>query len=118
MLNLAVADDQSTNSNAAIDGFRRLTQQEDVVAVGGIIGSNIALATARLAEEAHRDPGPAHARQRLVERQQQPGAVARDAVGGPGAAVRDGRIEIQGEHRDRLVEALRQRGFDAKRSGG
>lgn len=52
MVNLAVADDQSTNTNAAIDGFRRLTQQEDVVAVGGIIGSNIALATARLAEDA------------------------------------------------------------------
>jgi branched-chain amino acid transport system substrate-binding protein len=51
-LNLAVADDQSTNTNAAIDGFRRLTQQEDVVAVGGVIGSPIALATARLAEEA------------------------------------------------------------------
>jgi branched-chain amino acid transport system substrate-binding protein len=52
MLNLAVADDQSANTTAAIDGFRRLTQQEGVVAVGGIIGSNIALATARLAEEA------------------------------------------------------------------
>lgn len=52
LLNLAVADDQSTNSNAAVDGFRRLTQQEGVVAVGGIIGSNIALATARLAEDA------------------------------------------------------------------
>jgi branched-chain amino acid transport system substrate-binding protein len=51
-LNLAVADDQSTNTNAAIDGFRRLTQQEGVVSVGGIIGSPIALATARLAEEA------------------------------------------------------------------
>jgi branched-chain amino acid transport system substrate-binding protein len=51
-LNLAVADDQSVNTNAAIDGFRRLTQQEDVVSVGGIIGSPIALATSRLAEEA------------------------------------------------------------------
>ena len=51
-LNLAVADDQSTNTNAAIDGFRRLTQQENVVSVGGIIGSPIALATTRLAEEA------------------------------------------------------------------
>ena len=30
-LNLAVADDQSTNTTAAIDGFRRLTQQENVV---------------------------------------------------------------------------------------
>jgi len=51
-LNLAVADDQSTNTTAAIDGFRRLTQQERVVGVGGIIGSPIALATTRLAEEA------------------------------------------------------------------
>lgn len=51
-LNLVVADDQSTNTSAAIDGFRRLTQQERVVGVGGIIGSPIALATARLAEEA------------------------------------------------------------------
>ena len=51
-LNLAVADDQSVNTNAAIDGFRRLTQQENAVAVGGIIGSPIALATSRLAEEA------------------------------------------------------------------
>jgi branched-chain amino acid transport system substrate-binding protein len=51
LLNLAVADDQS--GPAAIDGFRRLTQQEGVVAVGGVIGSNVALGTARLAEEAH-----------------------------------------------------------------
>ena len=50
-LNLVVADDQSTNTTAAIDGFRRLTQQEGVVSVGGIIGSPIALATTRLAEE-------------------------------------------------------------------
>jgi branched-chain amino acid transport system substrate-binding protein len=52
LLNLAVADDQSTNTNAAIDGFRRLTQQEGVVAVGGIINSAVGLATSRLAEEA------------------------------------------------------------------
>ncbi len=52
LLNLVVADDQSTNTNAAIDGFRRLTQQEGVVSVGGIIGSPIGLATSRLAEEA------------------------------------------------------------------
>jgi branched-chain amino acid transport system substrate-binding protein len=52
LLNLAVADDQSTNTNAAIEGFRRLTQQDGAVSVGGVIGSSIALATARLAEEA------------------------------------------------------------------
>jgi branched-chain amino acid transport system substrate-binding protein len=51
-LSLVVADDQSTNTSAAVDGFRRLTQQERVVSVGGIIGSPIALATTRLAEEA------------------------------------------------------------------
>jgi branched-chain amino acid transport system substrate-binding protein len=52
LLNLVVADDQSTNTSAGIDGFRRLTEQEGVVAVGGIIGSPIAQATTRLAEEA------------------------------------------------------------------
>jgi branched-chain amino acid transport system substrate-binding protein len=51
-LNLAVADDQSVNTTAAVDGFRRLTQQDRAVSVGGIIGSPIALATTRLAEEA------------------------------------------------------------------
>ena len=51
-LNLVVADDQSRNTSAAIDGFRRLTQQEGVVSVGGIIDSGIGLATSRLAEEA------------------------------------------------------------------
>jgi branched-chain amino acid transport system substrate-binding protein len=51
-LNLAVADDQSTNTNAAIDGFRRLTQQNGVVAIGGVISSSAALGTARLAEQA------------------------------------------------------------------
>jgi translation initiation factor 1 len=37
---------------------------------------------------------------------------------GSGGSVRDGVIEIQGEHRDRLVAELRARGFDAKRAGG
>jgi branched-chain amino acid transport system substrate-binding protein len=50
-LNLAVADDQS--GAGAIDGFRRLTQQEGVVSVGGIIGSNIGGPAANLAEQAH-----------------------------------------------------------------
>jgi branched-chain amino acid transport system substrate-binding protein len=52
-LNLVVADDQSTNTSAAIDGFRRLTQQEGVISVGGIIGSPTGGATTRLAEQAH-----------------------------------------------------------------
>ena len=37
---------------------------------------------------------------------------------GAGGAVRDGAIEIQGEHRDRLVAELRKLGYDAKRAGG
>ena len=37
---------------------------------------------------------------------------------GSGGTMRDGVIEIQGEHRDTLVEALRERGIEAKRSGG
>lgn len=37
---------------------------------------------------------------------------------GAGGAVKDGAIEIQGEHRDRLVAELCRLGYDAKRSGG
>jgi len=37
---------------------------------------------------------------------------------GAGGAVKEGTIEIQGDHRDRLVEALVRKGYDAKRSGG
>ncbi|HWZ64058.1 MAG TPA: stress response translation initiation inhibitor YciH [Steroidobacteraceae bacterium] len=37
---------------------------------------------------------------------------------GAGGAVRDGAIEIQGEHRDRLVAELLKLGYEAKRAGG
>lgn len=37
---------------------------------------------------------------------------------GAGGAVRGTRIEIQGEHRDRLVAELAKLGYDAKRAGG
>jgi translation initiation factor 1 len=37
---------------------------------------------------------------------------------GSGGTVRDGLIEIQGEHRDRLVEELIKRGYPARRAGG
>jgi translation initiation factor 1 len=52
-------------------------------------------------------------------------AAALEALGGTlkkscgaGGAVRDGVIEIQGDHRDRLVAELQKLGYDAKRSGG
>ena len=47
-------------------------------------------------------------------------ALARElkARCGSGGTVRDGVIEIQGEHRDRLVEELIRRGFQVKRAGG
>lgn len=37
---------------------------------------------------------------------------------GSGGTVKDGVIEIQGDHRDLLVAELAKRGFKAKRSGG
>ena len=37
---------------------------------------------------------------------------------GSGGTVRDGTIEIQGDHRDLLVAELGARGWSAKRSGG
>jgi translation initiation factor 1 len=37
---------------------------------------------------------------------------------GSGGAVVDGKIEIQGDHRDRLVEELTKRGWKTKRVGG
>ncbi len=37
---------------------------------------------------------------------------------GSGGAVKDGVIEIQGDHRDTLVEELQRRGYTVKRAGG
>jgi len=37
---------------------------------------------------------------------------------GSGGTVKDGAIEIQGDHRDRLLVELEKRGFPAKRAGG
>ena len=37
---------------------------------------------------------------------------------GAGGAVRNGVIEVQGDHRDRLVAELCKLGLEAKRSGG
>lgn len=37
---------------------------------------------------------------------------------GAGGTLKDGVIEIQGDHRDRVVETLSQRGYTVKRAGG
>jgi branched-chain amino acid transport system substrate-binding protein len=50
-LQLFAADDQSQPA-AGITGFKRLTEQDHVVAIGGVIDSDVGVATARLAESA------------------------------------------------------------------
>lgn len=37
---------------------------------------------------------------------------------GSGGTVKDGVIEVQGDHADKVIEALKQHGYAAKRSGG
>ncbi len=37
---------------------------------------------------------------------------------GGGGAVKDGNIELQGDHVDIMVEYLKKEGFEAKRAGG
>jgi translation initiation factor 1 len=37
---------------------------------------------------------------------------------GSGGTVKDGTLEIQGDHAERVVELLKAQGFSAKRAGG
>ena len=45
-------------------------------------------------------------------------AKALKAACGTGGSVKDGTLELQGDHRDRVEAALRARGLRPKRSGG
>ena len=40
------------------------------------------------------------------------------SVCGSGGTVKDGVIEVQGEHIERIIEALKAQGFTVKRAGG
>ena len=53
---------------------------------------------------------------RLEELQKLAGDLKRKC--GTGGALKDGVIEIQGDHRDTLVAELEARGFKVKRAGG
>ncbi len=37
---------------------------------------------------------------------------------GTGGTVKDGIVEVQGDHRDRVIELLKSQGFVVKRAGG
>lgn len=39
-------------------------------------------------------------------------------LGGAGCAVKDGAVEIQGDHRERIAERLRRLGYTVKLAGG
>lgn len=45
-------------------------------------------------------------------------ARALKAACGAGGTFKDGALELQGDHRDRVEQALRARGLSSKRSGG
>jgi translation initiation factor 1 len=40
------------------------------------------------------------------------------AAGGSGGTVKDGTVEVQGDHVDKVIAALQQRGWKVKRAGG
>ena len=54
----------------------------------------------------------------LTEDQLKELATALKQKCGTGGTVKDGRIEIQGDHRDRIVAELERLGYKVKRAGG
>jgi translation initiation factor 1 len=54
----------------------------------------------------------------LAEQQLKELAGALKRLCGTGGTIKDGTIEIQGDHRERIVAALEQRGYTVKLAGG
>ncbi|MCB9149096.1 MAG: stress response translation initiation inhibitor YciH [Caldilineaceae bacterium] len=53
---------------------------------------------------------PAHGRQALLK-------LLKNKLG-TGGALKDDNVEIQGDHRDKIVELLKELGYQAKKAGG
>ena len=88
---------QSTQPTRKSDGIVRVTRDrkgrggKTVTVIDGVMGSESQLTT--LAQQLKK-------------------------LCGSGGTVKDGNIEIQGDHRDRLVAELLKLGYPARRSGG
>jgi translation initiation factor 1 len=99
-------DPSALRANAAAAGAQTASARGGVVRVGrqtqGRSGKGVTVITGLPLNEADLEKLARELKQRC----------------GSGGTVRDGVVEIQGEHRDTLVAELTKRGYTVKRSGG